>query len=862
VVEKRDLQLIRLAVRRGWLSAEEGEDVLFLKKKFGPKYTIEEVVRRRGYLDDEAIQELAKDADASLKRGPGLFRKAEPESKEKRPEKTIEKAPAKPATVTRAPPKPSPPSVVAKPSQPSAPKAASAVRRPPPSIAKPREGSAIRPGSVVAKASEAPAVQRSKELSVARPRPLAPLKPLEPFKPSEPPAPAKREATGVRPAPRPVSRVSLGPRPPTTAKPVQAKSEAPAPEPKQAPPSRIADKFDPFEGPTFEGADEFSDHTNVELLDAPQGTGTIDVPSRIEEPSLPPEIAAKAPFKIPKGERTVLSAVEEIRKHLSVPPPPPPAGLPDIDDDEFEGESTAVVAALAKAEARPPARRSDTPLAVTPDGEVQVRRPVADEDAVPTDGHRPAIRADLPPPAEEIGDEEVTADLQGEFGRYNIRRLIGRGSMGSVYLGEPIGGGELLAIKVLHPAVARDPEFFQRFLREAAAAAAIDSPHVVPLLDVGTVDRYHYIAMAYIDGWTLRERLESGDEPTLLEAVRIARDVAKALAAAEEVDLIHRDVKPENILIAHDGSVFLTDFGLAHNKAKTSIPPDQSEYRADIYRLGATLFHVLVRRSVMSGQTTDAAVAKLVREGTTDIRKIDPTIPEELGTIVTRLLSKKAEDRFETAADVVIDLDRLIEDLGPDMNAEVTRRGLDASGWRRLTARAFAISAVLVAVALGVSAFARASEWVSWGQSDLVVRSALLGAGGVFAGLLLLGALALVRRGELPLPGSTGWIVGVKDATGAFGAGAVVTSATLGPPAILNLGTAILAAIVLASWTYGFMLRRTVANLRADRGVGHMLAVLGDPKLRNWHRLHAPMVTLLAFFAAARFALLAYFHAS
>src|SRR5262249_24087573 len=143
--------------------------------------------------------------------------------------------------------------------------------------------------------------------------------------------------------------------------------------------------------------------------------------------------------------------------------------------------------------------------------------------------------------------------------------------------------------------------------------------------------------------------------------------------------------------------------------------------------------------------------------------------------------------------------------------------------------------------------------------STLALRGALGGALALIVALWLLMGLALVRRGELPLPASSAWLVRVQDGSGVFGAMLLVAGVALAPMSILNLVVAAAGVAQLGSWIYGYLLRRSIALRRPDRGVGRMLAVLGDPSLARWRMVHVPMLATLALLATARFAFLAYF---
>ena len=174
--------------------------------------------------------------------------------------------------------------------------------------------------------------------------------------------------------------------------------------------------------------------------------------------------------------------------------------------------------------------------------------------------------------------------------------------------------------------------------------------------------------------------------------------------------------------------------------------------------------------------------------------------------------------------------------------------------------RTFAVGSALVAIALGLALLARSRGLAPWGRPGVIVQASLGGASLVVLALVMMGAIGLVRRGELPLPGSTSWLVTIKDFTGVIGAGLALASAALGPPAALDVVVLGLGAVVLVSWVFGYLLRRAIARQRRDRG-GHVLALFGDLRLRRWRRLHVPLLMSLAGLATARFAILAYFQA-
>jgi serine/threonine-protein kinase len=206
------------------------------------------------------------------------------------------------------------------------------------------------------------------------------------------------------------------------------------------------------------------------------------------------------------------------------------------------------------------------------------------------------------------------------FGRYRLLELLGRGGMGEVWRAHDTAMGRTVAIKMLLPHFARDHTFEQRFRREARAAARLDEPHVVPVHDFGEIDGRLYVTMRLIDGVDLQSLLAGGPlQPE--RAVRIIEQVASALHSAHRVGLVHRDVKPSNVLLAEDDFAYLIDFGIARAAGETGLTstgatigtwsymaperfgPGEIEPTSDIYALGCLLYECL------TGQPPFAATA-------------------------------------------------------------------------------------------------------------------------------------------------------------------------------------------------------------------------------------------------------------
>jgi len=254
--------------------------------------------------------------------------------------------------------------------------------------------------------------------------------------------------------------------------------------------------------------------------------------------------------------------------------------------------------------------------------------------------------------------------------RYALERELGRGGMATVYLARDLKHGRLVAIKVLRPEVAAalGPE---RFLREIEVAARLTHPHILPLHDSGQAGGFLFYVMPYIEGESLRDRLEREGQLPVEEALRITREVASALSYAHSHDVVHRDIKPENILLS-GGEAVVADFGIARaitqaagNKlTETGIPvgtpaymsPEQAsgavpiDGRSDVYSLACVLYEMLVGEPPYTGPTAQVVIAKRFTDPVPSVRRLRDTIPPTMDAAITKALAKAPTDRFATAA--------------------------------------------------------------------------------------------------------------------------------------------------------------------------------------------------------------------
>lgn len=256
------------------------------------------------------------------------------------------------------------------------------------------------------------------------------------------------------------------------------------------------------------------------------------------------------------------------------------------------------------------------------------------------------------------------------LGSYVVLDKLGTGGMGQVFLAEHTGMKRLVAIKVLRVPAADDPAAFERFLREARAAAAVNHPNIVQVFDLNRDGKLNYLVMEYVDGVTLTSLVQAG-QVSVAAATDYARQVALALQHGYERGLVHRDVKPNNVMVDRCGTARLLDLGLVRFEQEkestlTSRPggcilgtadylaPEQAvdsstvDIRADIYALGATLYFMLAGHPLFpSGKTAQKLMWQQWREPT-PIRELRPDVPPALAAILATALAKKPADRFQT----------------------------------------------------------------------------------------------------------------------------------------------------------------------------------------------------------------------
>ncbi|HYZ19290.1 MAG TPA: serine/threonine-protein kinase [Gaiellaceae bacterium] len=337
--------------------------------------------------------------------------------------------------------------------------------------------------------------------------------------------------------------------------------------------------------------------------------------------------------------------------------------------------------------------------------------------------------------------DRQTPGVGETFGDYTIEALLGRGGMGTVYLATHERLARRVALKVIASELALEAGFRARFLRESQLAASLDHPNVIPIYDADEVDGVLYLAMRYVDGPTVQSLIRERAPLSPTETRRLAEQIGGALDAAHRAGLVHRDVKPANILVAESGKhAYLCDFGLAKltsSKGAThtgsffgtvdycapeQIQGEPVDGRADVYSLGCVLYHCLTGEAPFVRDTDFAVLQAHLSDPPPALSSVRPDLPNSVDEVIARTLAKAPEDRFTTAGGLAESLGRGLGGAKP-AGDDATRmvRPVEtrvAPRPRRLTRRRVLWAAVgLLLIALAATVAAIVATRGSGGQS-------------------------------------------------------------------------------------------------------------------------------------------------
>ncbi|MFL5980644.1 MAG: protein kinase domain-containing protein [Gaiellaceae bacterium] len=275
-------------------------------------------------------------------------------------------------------------------------------------------------------------------------------------------------------------------------------------------------------------------------------------------------------------------------------------------------------------------------------------------------------------------------------GRYEIEELVGHGGMSSVYKAHDSLLERHVALKVLHDQYSGDDDFVERFKREARSVAQLQHPNIVTVIDRGEEDGRQYIVFEYIDGENLKERVVREGRLDVREALEIALEVARGLAFAHENGLVHRDVKPQNVLLNGDGRAKVTDFGIARTLdvdgmtqtgtvlgTSNYIAPEQAsgqpvDAHSDVYSLGAVLYELLTGDVPFPGENFVAVAMKHLHEPAPNLLDVRKDVPLRVAAAVDRALEKDPEQRFPTMDAFAAELDACLAELDRGENGDAT----------------------------------------------------------------------------------------------------------------------------------------------------------------------------------------------
>lgn len=391
----------------------------------------------------------------------------------------------------------------------------------------------------------------------------------------------------------------------------------------------------------------------------------------------PARAEAAAPV-VEDGEAQTLN----FRQALPLPAPPPSAGLelatPALEPEEGLGTALFREVFVLPADRGDPRSDDETTNAF---GEL------AESGGDTTEGLA-AIRPALPQPAPLAGTPPAPGD-PAKVGPFRVLRGLGQGSMGRVYLAEREGTGERVALKLLKPQFAADREYLERFHREARAAAGARHPHVVAVSASGNDEALglHWIAFEYVEGGSLEDLLKRrGGMLEEEEALKVALGIARALEFTASRGIVHRDVKPANVLLARDGQPKLADLGMARHldlSTRVTAPgivlgtpaylaPEQAmgvediDGRADLYALGVCLWEMLTGRLPLDeGVTTEQLIVRHVDEDIPDVRLYKPMVSDPTAQVVAGLCARNRDVRYPEAKAAAADIERVLAGKTP-----------------------------------------------------------------------------------------------------------------------------------------------------------------------------------------------------
>lgn len=410
------------------------------------------------------------------------------------------------------------------------------------------------------------------------------------------------------------------------------------------------------------------------------------------------------------------------------------------DENVWDGSETSAGVPVPEKETPGDADRTATRVPNDPDetgtraprdaDETGTRDPDRTGTRVPRDADETATRTPGPDEPEiHKAIPVATDDPEGLIGKViggcEISAMLGKGGMGAVYRARRLSLKKTVALKLMPRSFCRSPDAVKRFSREARSAGQLLHPNIVQVFNIGDDQGYHYIEMEFVDGRSLRDLLEEKGRLATDDLLGIMEPAARALEAAHREGVIHRDIKPDNIMLAHEGVLKIADFGLARGMEDSLevtregqvlgtphyMSPEQCEgktldHRSDIYSLGVTFYHMATGQRPFAGDSAVVILRKHIQEAAPPPRQIAPDLPKGICSLIERMMEKDVEDRYQGMAEVILDIERL--KLGRKL--EGRGAGLSRAGTRRPSAWTLPMGAILT---LGLAAAVFAGSWMS-----------------------------------------------------------------------------------------------------------------------------------------------------
>jgi eukaryotic-like serine/threonine-protein kinase len=317
------------------------------------------------------------------------------------------------------------------------------------------------------------------------------------------------------------------------------------------------------------------------------------------------------------------------------------------------------------------------------------------------------------------------------FGEFKLLQKLGEGGMGAVYKAQETLADRVVALKVLRTNLAGNKAFVERFEREAKLAGSLSHPNIVACHSAGTARGVQYMVMEYVEGETLKQRTKrKGGKLPEREALEVCREIAKGLAQAHDKGVVHRDIKPDNVLVSSDGSVKISDFGTAksfldedslsmtgtiigtpHYISPEQVRADKNiDHRADLYALGGTLYHLLTGHVPFDAPSSLEIMRRHLHDELENPSDINPDLSQGAVKIVTKLMAKAPAERYQSAEEVAEDLQRVIDTKDPlHATLDQNKSSIRPARRRKKKQGAAGCAGMLLFIALPSAAL-----WLAW----------------------------------------------------------------------------------------------------------------------------------------------------